>query len=175
MAIKLARREKYAVYAASGFICLLVLIQFMVFPLIDRRERLGRMLQDKQKRLEEIGVLKSEYDTARKEAELLLKGLSEREGDFSLFSFLDQRAGQTGVKGYITYMKPSLSEQKDSQYKTSLVEMKLQAVTIDQLMSYLYEIETSKNMVRIKRIAISRTGKQERFINAVLQVETFVI
>jgi general secretion pathway protein M len=72
-------------------------------------------------------------------------------------------------------MKPSLSDQEDGRLKTSLVEMKLEAVTIDQLISYLYEVETSENMVRIKRIAISKTGKQEQFINAVLQVETFVI
>ena len=32
--------------------------------------------------------------------------------------------------------------------------------------------ETSKNMVHIKRLSISKTGKQEGFVDAVLQVET---
>jgi hypothetical protein len=33
-------------------------------------------------------------------------------------------------------------------------------------------VETSKNIVRIKKLSISKTGKQEDFIDAVLQVET---
>jgi general secretion pathway protein M len=175
MAIKLTRREKYAIFAASGFICLFVVIRFIVFPLMDKRERLERMLQDKQHRLGEIVALKSEYDALRKEAELTEERLANRKADFSLFSFLDKLAGQTGVKGHIAYMKPSQSDQEGGRFKTSLVEMKLEAVTIDQLISYLYAVEMSENMVRIQRIAISKTGKQEQFINAVLQVETFVI
>ncbi len=84
-------------------------------------------------------------------------------------------AGQTGVKEHITYMKPSISGQKENSYKISSVEMKLQAVSMAQLTAYLYMVETSRNMVRIKRISISKTGKHEGFIDAVLQVETLVI
>jgi general secretion pathway protein M len=53
--------------------------------------------------------------------------------------------------------------------------MKLQAITLEQLTTYLYKIETSKNNVFIKRISITKTGKQEQFINAVLHVETIEI
>jgi len=33
-------------------------------------------------------------------------------------------------------------------------------------------VETSKNMVYVKRLSISKTGKLEGFVDAVLQVET---
>ena len=69
-------------------------------------------------------------------------------------------------------MKPSTSVQKDSPYKISQVEMKLQSLTLEQLTTYLHMIETSKNMVYIKRLSILKTGKQEGFIDAVIQVET---
>jgi len=69
-------------------------------------------------------------------------------------------------------MKPSTSVQKNSPFKISQVEMKLQGLTLQQLTSYLHMVETSKNMANIKRLSISKTGKQEGFIDAVLQVET---
>ena len=175
MAIHLSRREKYAVVIGAGFICLFVFVQFILFPYFDKRERLTRALQVKTKMLEDMRVLKSEYDAIQKSADVSKIHLSGREEGFTLFSFLDKLAGQTGVKEHITYMKPSISGRKESPYKTSSVEMKLQAVSMEQLTAYLYMVETSKNMIRIKRISISKTGKNEGFIDAVLQVETLVI
>jgi general secretion pathway protein M len=51
--------------------------------------------------------------------------------------------------------------------------MKLDAITLEQLTNYLYKIETSKNMVEVKKISISKKDKKQRLINAVLQVETY--
>jgi len=175
MAIHLSRREKYAVGIGAGFICLFVFVQFILFPYFDNQERLTRALQVKTKVLEDMQILKSEYDAIQKSADISKVRLSGREEGFTLFSFLDKLAGQTGVKEHISYMKPSISGQKESSYKISSVEMKLQAVSMEQLTAYLYMVETSRNMVRIKRISILKTGKQEGFIDAVLQVETLVI
>ena len=171
--MKLKKREKYSIYVAVSFICLFVLIQFIVFPFFDKKTRLERTIQVKTKILEDMTALKSEYDTIRKKADLSKTRFGKREKGFTLFSFLDKLAGEAGIKDHIAYMKPSTSAQKNSQHKMSMVEMKLQRVTLDQLTSYLHMIETSKNMVNIKRISISKTGRQEKFINAVLQVETF--
>ena len=69
-------------------------------------------------------------------------------------------------------MKPSTTVQKNNSYKISQVEMKFKDLTLEQLTTYLHMVETSKNMVSIERLSISKTGKQEGFIDAVLQVET---
>jgi len=69
-------------------------------------------------------------------------------------------------------MKPSTSMQKNSPYKLSLVEMKLQAVTLNQLTTYLHMVETSPNMVRVKRLSILKKENQKNGINVVLQMET---
>lgn len=175
MPLSLSRREKYAVYAAAGLIGLFFLIQFAVFPTIDKKDRLKRILQVKTEILHEMFDLKSEYDTIRNQ-EKLSKGLfSERKKGFRLFSFLDRLAGETQIKDRITYMKPSTSVEKNTQYKVTQVEMKLQAITMEQLVSYLYRIETSRNMVTVKGISILKTGKPAGFINAVLKVESIEI
>jgi len=69
-------------------------------------------------------------------------------------------------------MKPTKKVQKNSPYKLSRVEMKLDAITLEQLTTYLYEVETSKNMVEIKKLVISKKDKKQALITAVMQVET---
>ena len=168
----LTKREKYAIYALSGAIFLFILIQFIVFPSIDKRKRLKRTLQVKEDALLEMIALKSEYDAIEKRTNLAKVSFENREKGFTLFSFLDRLTGKARIKEYVTYMKPSTTVQKNNSYKISQVEMKFKGLTLQQLTTYLHMVETSKNMVNIKRLSISKTGKQEGFIDAVLQVET---
>ena len=172
MARKLTRREKYSIYAVSGIVFLFVIIQFIVFPSFDKKERLKRSIQVKTKILEEMMALKSEYDDIKRNDDLSKVRFKKRDRNFTLFSFLDKLTGKAGIKEHVTYMKPSTSVQKDSPYKISQVEMKLKDLTLEQLTSYLHMVEISSNMVIIKKLSISKTGKQEGFIDAVLQVET---
>ncbi|MDH4205967.1 MAG: hypothetical protein OEV45_10600 [Desulfobacteraceae bacterium] len=169
---KLTKREKYAIYALSGAILLFILIQFIVFPSIDKRKRLKRTLQVKEDALLEMIALKSDYNAIEKRTNLAKVRFENREKGFTLFSFLDSLTGKARIKEYVTYMKPSTTVQKDNSYKISQVEMKLKGLTLQQLTTYLHMVETSKNMVYIKRLSISKTGEQESFVDVVLQVET---
>jgi general secretion pathway protein M len=69
-------------------------------------------------------------------------------------------------------MKPTNTVQKNSNYKLSRVEMKLDGVTLEQLTGYLYGIETSKNLVIVKKLSISKKEKNDSLVNVILQVET---
>jgi len=171
----LNKREKYAVYAASGLIAVFILIQVIISPVINKRERLTRTLQAKTKILEEMRTLQSEYAIIREKARLSKKRFEARNKGFTLFSFLDRLADKSGIKNHITYMKPTTSAREKSGYKVSKVEMKLQSITLKQLTSYLHGVETSKNIVSIKRISIVKTGIKEGYINVVLQIETVEI
>lgn len=173
--MKLNRREKYSVYAAAVIICMFVLIKFIVFPFFDKRERVARAIQVKTEILEEMTALKSRYNAISNRADLSKSRFSKREKDFTLFSLLEKLAGKAVIKDHIVYMKPSTSVSKNSQYKTSSVEIKVQDVTLKELISYLYMVETSDNNVFISRLSISKSGEQEDFINAVLKVETIEI
>lgn len=169
---KLTKREKYAIYALSGVILLFILIQFIVFPSIDKRKRLKRTLQVKEDALLEMIALKSDYNAIEQRTNLAKVRFENRQKGFTLFSFLDTLTGKARIKEYVTYMKPSTTVTKDNSYKISQVEMKLKGLTLEQLTTYLHMIETSKNMVYIKRLSISKTGEQESFVDVVLQVET---
>lgn len=175
IAMKLNRRERLAVVAGIGFLCLFVVVRFVAFPFMDRKERLQRNLAVNSRNLEEIRSLKTEYETlvnAGKQAE---KRFNQRRKSFTLLSFLVQTAGEVGIKDKMASMKPTLTQQKDSPYKVSQVEMKLKGLTLEQITQYLYIIETSTNMVSIKRISLTKSDDQEGILNVVLQVETLEV
>lgn len=171
----LNKREKYVVYAVSGLIALFILIKVIISPIIDKRERMTRAFQAQTKTLEEMRRLQSEYGTIKEKARLYKKRFNARNKNFTLYSFLDKLAVQSGMKNHIAYMRPTTSDREKSGHKISKVEMKLQSITLNQLTSYLHGVETSKNIVSIKRISIVKTGIKEGYVDAVLQVETVEI
>ena len=172
MAIQINRREKVAIGIGAAAVCMFILIQFIIVPIFENRSRLRRSLDDKVQTMERMSILRAEYDTAQQSAATYQARLTKRQKGFTLFSFLDKLAGDTGIKANVSYMRPSTSAQKNSRYKVSLVEMKLQSVSLDQLLQYLYRIETSPNMVNIRRISIAKASKAEELITAILQAET---
>jgi len=175
MKAKLNKREKYAIGAAAAFICLFIVIQFVFSPMNDKRDRLRRLIDIQTKTIAEMETLKSEYDAAVKHINFSKTRLAKRPKGFTLFSFLDELAGKTGIKNKIKYMKPSSTSQKDGSLKLSLVEMRIDAVTLKQLSAYLYNVESSENSVFVRRISISKADKLPGAVDAVLQVETYEI
>ena len=173
MAKKMSKREQYAIFAAGCVICAFAFFQIVLFPAFDNRTRLKRTLEVKSKLLVEMRRLRSEYEAVTQSTERLKLRYARRPKAFSLFAFLDRLAGKTGVKDHIAYMKPSSAVQKNSPFKISMVEMKLQAINLKQLTNYLYGVETSDNMVNIKRASFVKKGKGA--IDAVLQVETVTL
>ncbi len=171
--INLQRREKWAVAAAGIALGVFLFFQVIIFPVIDRGETLRNQIKSKTLALQEMGELKAEYESLSRYSSDMESGLKRRPKSFTLFSFIDKLAGSSGIKSNIVYMKPSTSNLKNSSYTLSMVEIKLTSLTMEQLTTLLYGIESDANMVWIKRISISKGEKNESLLNSVLQVETY--
>ena len=160
-------------YIAGGFIGLFVIAHVIVFPVLEKRARLERSLEDRTRILAELEVLATEFNTIKQRSDNTRQRIAAKKKGFTLFSFLDRIAGETRLKDHIAYMKPSTLSPKGSPYKISLVEMKLQTITLEQLVLYLHRVETDENAIHIKRISIVKTGKAKGHINAVMEIESF--
>ena len=169
---KLNRREKYIIYGAGGILGLLIIVQFVITPFVEHKNQMQRSLQTKKSELAEMRRLQAEHQILKAKLQLSQTSIGEREKGFTLFSFMDQLDGQAGIKDRISYMKPSNTVQKNSNYRLSRVEMKIDGVTLEQLTSYLYGIETSNNMVIVKKLSLSKKEKNEGLVNVILQAET---
>jgi general secretion pathway protein M len=173
MNINLNQREKIAISGAGAFLIIFIMVQWLIVPVFEKRDDLKTRLDSKKNILMDMKILRSDYLDMQQKAESSRQRLSNRQPGFTLFSFLDQLAGDTGLKDHIEYMKPSTAVKEDSGLKISRVELKLQEITVKDLTAYLFKVETSPNMLIVKRLSITRTGKDSGLVSAVLQVETF--
>ena len=170
----LSSREKYSILTACAIILIFIVNQSLIAPFISKRDRIANAIKVQETVLRDMLQLITEYDAIKIRTDVSKQRIENRQNNFTLFSFLDSLSGKAEIKNNIAYMKPSTSIRKDSNYKLSQVEIKLQAITLKQLTRYLHMIETSDNIVYIRRLSISKTGKDKDFINAVLQAETLI-
>lgn len=170
--MKLATREKHLIWAGVACIVIFVILQFLIFPFFDSKKRMERGLKAKERGLVEIAGLSAEYQTYQTAYEGVREALSERKRGFTLFSFLDEAAGKAQVKTHIKYMKPS-TPVSTGPFKESMVEMKLEALTLQQLVGYLYLIESPSDLVSIKRLSVKENKKEQGYLDAIVQVLTF--
>lgn len=168
----LQRREKIIVTAAGGVAAVLIVLQLAIFPVIDRRDSLRKQIQSQTVALGQMHDLKREYEALTHFTRDMERQLRQRPKNFTLFSFTDRLAGQSGIKQNIVYMKPSTSNLKNSPYALSLVEIKLTSLTMLQLTTFLHGVEDPSKIVWVKRLSITKDEKKEGLIDAVVQVET---
>jgi general secretion pathway protein M len=169
---KLSRREKIIVAGGGCALVLFLLIQFAVAPAFSRSVQMRQAVKSKTLMLAEMQRLKAEYDSLKSRTRQSEARFSRRDKGFTLFSFLDQLAGQSRIKERVSYMRPSKIEQKNSTFKLSRVEMKLEAVTLEQLATFLYGVETSRNAAVVSKLSITRRDQKEGLLDAILQVDT---
>ena len=170
--MQLAKREKYLIGLAVCVIVFAVLIQLVLMPFVDGRQRMQNSVAAQERNLQEIVRLSQEYKALEQDSETLTQRLTSRPGNFTLFSFLEKAAGKAGVKNNIKYMKPSASTGKGP-FKEALVEMKLERITLKQMVDYLKLIESPDDIVSVKRISVQTNKKETQYLDAILQVLTF--
>ncbi|MDY6971165.1 MAG: hypothetical protein SV775_02435 [Thermodesulfobacteriota bacterium] len=168
----LARREKYLLSFTACCIAVFLALKFIIFPVVEKRERLQRGIRAKEQALREIVMLRADYRAYKNSLWGMQELLSRREKGFTLFSFLEQAAGRADVKDSIKYMKPSTSEGKGP-YKESMVEIKLEGITLKRLVRFLYRVESTEDVTGIRRISIKENRGGSGYLDAIIQVSTF--
>lgn len=169
----LQRREQLLIGVAALLLLSIILFQFMVQPLLESQKRLRRAVSRKQQELVKIETMRQEYMVLKTKAGGVQARLSRRARGFSLFSFIDEQATETKVKGQVKSMKPSTND-VDDVLQESVVEIKLSQITLRQLVSFLTAIESEENVIVVKRLSVQKNSKEKDYLDVVLQVMTFV-
>ncbi|WP_457576466.1 type II secretion system protein GspM [Desulfomarina sp.] len=168
----LDERDRKVLFWGGLFVCCFLVLQIGILPFQQARQHLEKSVLRKKEELVTIRRLQNEYRRLKAEEGGIYEKVKLRSNDFTLFTFLDTRAARVGVKKMIQYMKPSSGE-GEGNLREFMVEMKLQGVGLQQLVEFLLAIESEKDVVAVKRIAIQKNGAQTGALDAVLQVTTY--
>ncbi|MDX9815641.1 MAG: hypothetical protein RBT06_01730, partial [Smithellaceae bacterium] len=94
---------------------------------------------------------------------------STRTSEFSLFSYLEKKAIQARVKGNIKQMNASRGI-RSSFFEETLVDLRLEKITVKQLAEFLSSVESPAELVRIKRIAVSKAKGSPEYLSVQMQI-----
>jgi general secretion pathway protein M len=167
--IQLNNREKIAVSIGGISLLFFVILQFAFFPLAEKRAKLIKGLASREKAGAEMQIMQEQYRQLRKQSGSVVGLLAKREAGFSLFSFLEKSADDSTVKDHIAYMKPSASA-KHELFNQTMVEMKLQAISLKQLVGFLEKAESPENLVGIDKITVQENTKEKGSLDVTLHI-----
>ena len=166
---KLDKKQRYIVAGTTAFVLIALILELVIFPLWDAQAKVRQTLQINQKKLDEVIKLDAEFAGQEAKISKIKKVMSTRTADFSLFSYLEKKATQAGVRENIKYMNSSRGIQSAA-FEESLIDMKLDKITIKQLTDFLYFAESPADLVRIKRITVNKMKESPEYLSAQLQI-----
>ncbi len=170
----ISKQDKKALIVCAGFLMAFMVVQFILLPTLDRKKVLEQQFMSRQVSLAELSALEKEYQRLSGLNKIKTNAVSNRDRDFTLFSFLDTLAEQSGVKDNVAYMKPSSKALSDKAYSLSMVKIKLDALYLKELVAFLHGVESFRNNVHIRSLSLSKTGKDNTLIDAIVETETLV-
>ena len=168
---KLSSRERWVLFGGIGFVLCFAVLQLVIIPILDAQNNLEKSISRKKLELNEIRALQQDYYTLKSEEGTVQARINQRESGFTLFTFLDQQATEAKVKKQIMYMKPSTVV--GEQLNETMVEMKLQQITLNDLVGFLRLVESEKNVVFIRRFSVQESGDKQGYFDSILQIVTF--
>jgi len=169
---KLDKKQQNLAVGSAIFVLVALILEIAVFPFWDAKERLAKAIKINQKKLGEISELSTEFTALEAKTAAIKNIVSSRGANFTLFSYLEKKATLANVRGRIKYMNSSKGAQSAS-FEESLIDMKLEKITIKQLTDFLYYAESPTDMVRIKKITINKMKESPEYLNAQLQISSF--
>jgi len=167
--MRLSPRDRVALFIGGGALIFYIIIGFGLYPLLDSNKRLRNGIEKRQKAAIEMRAMQERVRRLSDRSSGLEQQLALRSKNFSLFSFLEQKATKNGVKKNIAYMKPT-QQKSDEQFTHLQVEMKLQSIGLKQLVNYLEAIESPQNIVALKRVFIQENTKNTQRLDVTIQV-----
>ncbi len=168
--IRLTARDKKILLLVLLGGALLLILQVGILPFLESKTRLQKGIAARVAAIPEMLRLEAQYQTTHHAGTAIEQRLAAQGKGFSLFPFLEAKSSEAGVADKIKYMKPMAAVSHGDEFSESLVEMKLEGVSMQQLLGYLGKIEVPEQLISIKRISIQQGAQTDAMLDVVVQV-----
>lgn len=167
---RLSTREKGAV-ALALILALIIGGRALILTLFGDASKESRLLAVRMAELKKMESLQQEYYRVRGAVTSASSSLKPGE---TLYAFLDDVAGVSGIRSKVSYMKPSSVKSRDGRVNLSVVEMKVVGLALAELTAFLHRVETAGDLVRVRGISLTRIQKS-KLLTAVISIETVTL
>ncbi len=166
-------RERLFIGGAGAALLIFLLFKLAMDPMLKRSADLDRQIVTAQRQLSELRTMQEEY-LRQKSVVDSINGQLKKQQNFAIFSRLEELAGQTGIRNKILHMKPTVSTPSEM-YNEESVEVKMEGVTLEQLVRYLHQVESSPQLLKIKRLEVKPRIDNRQILTATFRVSAFTL
>jgi len=165
---QLSGRERIMVCAAAVAVVLVALWLGVVEPYRTAMARLDSQIASRGRSLEEVKILQQEIRQLRQQLD---EGSGRKSMDGPLFSHVEMLTEQAGVRDRLLSMRPQQSSQQ-GEFRQQLVELKLEKLSLPQLVRFLYAIEYSGPGIQVRSLRVKRRFEDLSSLDVSLSVFT---
>jgi len=164
--VKLESRDKKTLIVGSIAALIIVLYAFVVSPLTSDLARKREIIPKKERDLAEMRVLKDQYHEMRQRLQQAQATAAKRGPLLTEIENLSKRAN---LGGKMVSLKPLAGVQTEA-FKESIVEIKLDNITLYDIVNYVYLLE--KDGLRIKKLNFKPRYDNPKLLNSTILVSS---
>lgn len=168
--MQLTRRERWLFVGLAAFVLAGVLALFGLRPALERIETLEWVIPRKQNALAQLRAQSAEYLTFQA-ALANLTTQAKGQTAFELLAFVESLTNQLNLAEKVATMNQNVL-QLDSQYCEIVVEVKLDQITLKQLVELLLQVKSSQQVLRAKSLYLQKSKTDPRLLDTVIQIST---
>jgi hypothetical protein len=171
---RLSKKEKLILYVAVSFVSLALLDRLIISPIFSKMKSLNREIQEKESGIKKNLRILAQKDRILAESAKYSSFLSSPEsGEDQITSLLKEIEGYANKASvYLIDMKPS-GVKDIGPSKKYLINLNCEA-QIEQLTSFMYNIENSSELLTIEKYQISPKAKESSVARCSMSISKMV-
>lgn len=167
--IRLTRRERILAIALTVFAGGWGLFALAVKPALERTRTLQRVISEKQEELVKLRAAGNEYIFLRDNLDNLRAKVASQEKGIELLPFLETMIQKNDLSKKVGTMKQRVLPLGENHTET-VVEIRLENLTLKQIIDFLREVESSKTLARTKSLYIKKTLTNTETLDSIVEI-----
>ena len=164
--MKLEERDKRTLIFGGIVAAAILLYAFVIAPLSADLSRKRDMIPQKERDLAEMRVLKDQYLEMQRRLQQAQASAAKRG---PILTEIENITKRTNLGGKIVSLKPQAGVQT-ANFKESIVEIKLENVTLYDIVNYVNQLE--KATLRIRKLYFKPRFDNPKLLNSTIQVSS---
>ena len=164
----LTEREKRFVAGGVLLLTILLTFSFAINPRLDRAKTLRRVLVQKEGSLQELQIMCEEHAALQDLVMDMRSRIAGQQEGPSLLSFLEQIASECGLRENVVHIRP-VTSLLDNTYVETSAEVRLESITLEQVIRFILRIHFSKRSTGITALHIRRSTKTSSMLDATVK------
>ena len=167
-------RERLFIGGAGAALVLFLIFKLAIDPMFKHSAELDRQIVTARRQLAELRTMQQEYQRQKSVVDSINSQLKKQQ-NFAIVSRLEELARQTGIQPNKILSMRQAPITPSEMYNEESIEVKMDGVTLEQLVPYLYQIENSPQLLKIKRLDIKPHLDNRQLLNTTFRVSAFTL